>query len=158
MMLSQRAWHHSLLLSGVAVFAGGTWFLLTWCKQRKLAQRENAIAKIFAEVKALNKAITMVVSDASSSSFSRRNLSKYLLQRGLGVYVRVSSLLMLAARLHAASTKNASPHKESWYCTLKGFKQGSKPFSVMNAFVTKYRPLHGEDELQKHIDTRPNWF
>ncbi|CAK9109618.1 unnamed protein product [Durusdinium trenchii] len=61
----------------------GTWFLLTWCKQRKLAQRENAIAKIFAEVKALNKAITMVVSDASSSSFSRRNLSKYLLQRGL---------------------------------------------------------------------------
>ena len=23
---------------------------------------------------------------------------------------------------------------------------------VMNAFVTRYRPLHGEDELKKHID------
>ena len=42
---------------------------------------------------------------------------------------------------------------EEWYCTFKGFRHGSKKFDVMNAFVTRYRAIHGEDELQKHIET-----
>ena len=42
---------------------------------------------------------------------------------------------------------------EEWYCTLKGYRPGSKQFDVMNAFVTRYRAVHGEDELQKHIET-----
>mmetsp|Transcript_29438 Transcript_29438/g.62671 ORF Transcript_29438/g.62671 Transcript_29438/m.62671 type:complete len:323 (-) Transcript_29438:110-1078(-) len=38
----------------------------------------------------------------------------------------------------------------SWYCRLKGF--ASVDTSVMNAFVTRYRPIHEEDQLKKHID------
>lgn len=41
---------------------------------------------------------------------------------------------------------------EKWYSLLRGYRPGVVSFSVMNAFVTRYRPIHGEDELKKHID------
>eukprot|EP00927_Polykrikos_kofoidii_P026636 TRINITY_DN23688_c0_g1_i1.p1 TRINITY_DN23688_c0_g1~~TRINITY_DN23688_c0_g1_i1.p1 ORF type:complete len:407 (+),score=58.83 TRINITY_DN23688_c0_g1_i1:83-1222(+) len=37
-----------------------------------------------------------------------------------------------------------------WYCELKGVK--SVDAHVMNAFVTRYRPVQDEDQLQRHID------
>lgn len=39
---------------------------------------------------------------------------------------------------------------ENWYCDYK--KLSSTRASVMNAFVTRYRPVLEEDQLQKHID------
>lgn len=38
----------------------------------------------------------------------------------------------------------------TWYCPLK--KLGSVDCSVMNAFVTRYTTMEGEDQLEKHID------
>merc|ERR1719468_1192616 len=37
-----------------------------------------------------------------------------------------------------------------WYSHLKGLK--SIDVIVMNAFVTRYRPINNEDQLEKHID------
>mmetsp|Transcript_6182 Transcript_6182/g.17165 ORF Transcript_6182/g.17165 Transcript_6182/m.17165 type:complete len:351 (-) Transcript_6182:67-1119(-) len=37
-----------------------------------------------------------------------------------------------------------------WYCGIKSL--ASIDVSVMNAFVTRYRPVHEEDQLKKHID------
>lgn len=37
-----------------------------------------------------------------------------------------------------------------WYCRLHNFP--AIDVHVMNAFVTRYRPIHNEDELQRHID------
>lgn len=37
-----------------------------------------------------------------------------------------------------------------WYCGVKSL--ASVDVSVMNAFVTRYRPIHEEDQLKKHID------
>merc|ERR1719265_352713 len=39
---------------------------------------------------------------------------------------------------------------QNWHCRRKGLE--SIEVTVMNAFVTRYRPIHGEDELKKHID------
>jgi len=41
-------------------------------------------------------------------------------------------------------------HFERWYCELK--KLESAKASVMNAFVTRYKAIQDEDQLQKHID------
>lgn len=239
MLMHRSTLQQSLLLAGAAVFAGSAWSFLRWWKQRAKRSAQQAIAALFAQVKAMNKGIAMVVSDATSSNFSVRNLSKYLLQRGLCPSNDLfrDAQLLLSLLQDEASEKNGKtprvssrvfahclkpqvikakrlqdlfpeikesyvqqpldygrnsrygdewriscymvvmenwkpkimPHEpmlrclgdvmhecvksfESWYCSLKGFKQGSKPFSVMNAFVTRYRPLHGEDELKKHID------
>merc|ERR1712070_577960 len=37
-----------------------------------------------------------------------------------------------------------------WYCQARGLV--SVQPSVMNAFVTRYRPLPDEDQLKRHID------
>lgn len=37
-----------------------------------------------------------------------------------------------------------------WYCQLKGL--ASIDVKAMNAFVTRYRPVEHEDQLEKHID------
>merc|ERR1712032_269852 len=37
-----------------------------------------------------------------------------------------------------------------WYCRRKGV--ACIDVGVMNAFVTRYRPIHEEDQLKKHID------
>ncbi|CAJ1367972.1 unnamed protein product [Effrenium voratum] len=218
---------HSLRL-GLLALAGSAGIFLCW--KRYLAQRDRAIARAFQKIKSMNKAIALVVSDARNASFSRRNLSKYMVQRGLCPsedLLRDATLLVslleesrgppakFAHELKQAAIdaehlqrlfpeiqasyvqqpldygRNSRygdnwriscymvvmenwkpkimPHEpmlrclgdtmqhcvaqfEAWYCTLKGFRQGSKRFSVMNAFVTRYRPVHGEDELQKHID------
>eukprot|EP00434_Breviolum_minutum_P042080 symbB.v1.2.037438.t1/scaffold5434.1/size28417/1 len=235
MLMHRSARQHALLLAGAAVFAGATWSLLHWWKQYRASYRRHALADLFSQVKMINKGIAMVVSDAKSASFSSRNLSKYLLQRGLcpsNDLLRDAQLLLSlledeatektsgGRRVFSHALKSAvikpkrlqnlfpeikncyvqqpldygrnsrygddwriscylvvmenwkpkiMPHEpmlrclgdvmnecvrsfETWYCSLKGFKPGSKPFSVMNAFVTRYRPLHGEDELKKHID------
>lgn len=39
---------------------------------------------------------------------------------------------------------------ERWYCELKRLE--STKASVMNAFVTRYKPVQDEDQLEKHID------
>merc|ERR1712187_164640 len=39
---------------------------------------------------------------------------------------------------------------ERWHCSRQSLR--SVEVTVMNAFVTRYRPIHGEDELKKHID------
>eukprot|EP00933_Yihiella_yeosuensis_P016133 TRINITY_DN13898_c2_g1_i1.p1 TRINITY_DN13898_c2_g1~~TRINITY_DN13898_c2_g1_i1.p1 ORF type:complete len:326 (+),score=66.06 TRINITY_DN13898_c2_g1_i1:60-1037(+) len=39
---------------------------------------------------------------------------------------------------------------EKWHCEKKGLK--SVDVSVMNAFVTRYRPTAEEDQLKRHID------
>jgi len=39
---------------------------------------------------------------------------------------------------------------ERWYCELKRLE--SVKASVMNAFVTRYKPVQDEDQLEKHID------
>lgn len=38
---------------------------------------------------------------------------------------------------------------EAWY---KGLFDSTVQVRVMNGFVTRYRPIHGEDQLKKHID------
>lgn len=38
----------------------------------------------------------------------------------------------------------------TWYCPLK--KLSSVDCSVMNAFITRYTTMEGEDQLEKHID------
>merc|ERR1719502_2336514 len=37
-----------------------------------------------------------------------------------------------------------------WFCQLKGLNS-VEPL-VMNAFVTRYRPIQEEDQLKRHID------
>merc|ERR1712014_193632 len=39
---------------------------------------------------------------------------------------------------------------QQWYCQLRTL--ASVEVSVMNAFVTRYRAVHEEDQLKKHID------
>merc|ERR1712166_1643816 len=39
---------------------------------------------------------------------------------------------------------------EDWYCKLKALNHVKA--SVMNAFVTRYRPVEDENYLKKHID------
>ncbi|CAE7270281.1 rib4 [Symbiodinium sp. CCMP2456] len=211
--------------------------LLLW-RKRSAAAEEREIAALFRQLQDLSKAVCMVVSDARSTSFSQRNLAKYLTQRGLepsGQLLQDAKVLVSVLRDDALQKANSGaergrafahelkksavdrqrlvnlfpdikasyvqqpldygrnsrygdqwriscylvvmenwkpkilPHEpmlrclgsvmsdcvdmfEDWYCQLKGYRLGSKKFEVMNAFVTRYRPVHGEDELQKHID------
>eukprot|EP00929_Paragymnodinium_shiwhaense_P092571 TRINITY_DN52526_c0_g1_i3.p1 TRINITY_DN52526_c0_g1~~TRINITY_DN52526_c0_g1_i3.p1 ORF type:complete len:347 (-),score=69.90 TRINITY_DN52526_c0_g1_i3:69-1109(-) len=39
---------------------------------------------------------------------------------------------------------------QEWYCNLKDCR--SVDVHIMNAFVTRYKPIDGEDQLQRHID------
>eukprot|EP00439_Symbiodinium_sp_Y106_P046675 s181_g5.t4 len=226
-----------LLVTTAALTAGFAWILLLW-RKRSAAAEEREIAALFRQLQDLSKAVCMVVSDARSTSFSQRNLAKYLTQRGFepsGQLLQDAKVLVSVLRDDAVQKANSGaergrtfahelkksavdpkrlanlfpdikasyvqqpldygrnsrygdqwriscylvvmenwkpkilPHEpmlrclgsvmsecvnmfEDWYCQLKGYRLGSKKFGVMNAFVTRYRAVHGEEELQKHID------
>eukprot|EP00928_Gymnodinium_smaydae_P037201 TRINITY_DN25864_c0_g2_i2.p1 TRINITY_DN25864_c0_g2~~TRINITY_DN25864_c0_g2_i2.p1 ORF type:complete len:342 (+),score=61.35 TRINITY_DN25864_c0_g2_i2:55-1026(+) len=217
-------------LAAAAALAG---LSLRWWRRR---MRREELAALFERVRTASKPVLLAVSNASSSDFSTKNVSKYLKQRGMlpsGDLLRDARALVLLLE-DAAAKKGGErrglhfghelcrgviarkrldalfpeikdnyvqqpldygrnsrygdkwriscylvvmenwkpkiqPHEpmlrclgpvmhecvakfEQWYCTMRCYQPGSRRFSVMNAFVTRYRPIHEEDQLKKHID------
>ena len=92
---------------------GGTWFLLTWCKQQLAMRRERTIASIFERVKVVNKAIALV------SCCAKMGFSLYVFMFLVDSQTMAFECCLLAVAFWGAamsSVENREDTHKPWWC------------------------------------------